>query len=55
MADTVVEKTYVKENIFKEANHLEPKEWLLTICNKSLNAKDFIEYLTNKYKEIYQF
>ena len=46
---------WMKENIFKDANHLEPKEWLLKICNKTLNAKDFIEYLTNKYKEIYQF
>ena len=46
---------WMKENIFKEANHLEPKEWLLKICNKTLNAKDFIEYLKNKDKEIYQF
>jgi len=43
------------ENVFKEANHLTPKEWIKNITNKSLTAKDFIEYLNDKYKEIYEF
>ena len=46
---------WMRENIFKEANHLTPKDWLLKICNKSLSAKDFLEYLNNKYKAIYKF
>ena len=46
---------WMRENIFKDANHLTPKEWLLKICNKSLSANDFLEYLNNKYKAIYKF
>ncbi len=45
---------WMKENIFKEANHLTPKEWLKNICNKELSAKDFLEYLNEKYKDIYE-
>ena len=44
---------WLKENVFKEANHLEPKEWIKKITNKSLTAKDFLEYLNEKYKDIY--
>ena len=47
-------KNWMKEHIFKEANHLSPKELIKNITNKSLTAKDFIEYLNNKYKDIYE-
>ena len=46
---------WMKENIFKEANHLDPKEWLKNITGNSLSAKDFLEYLNKKYSEIYKF
>ena len=46
---------WMKENIFKEANHLTPKEWIKNICNKSLKASDFLEYLNKKYSDIYKF
>ena len=46
---------WLKNNIFKDANHLEPKEWIKSITNKSLTAKDFIEYLNDKYSKIYNF
>ena len=45
---------WLKEHIFKEANHLDPKEWIKQITNKELSAKDFLEYLNNKYKDIYK-
>lgn len=48
-------KEWLKKHIFKDANHLEPKEWIKSITNKELNAKDFLEYLNNKYKDIYEF
>ena len=44
---------WLKNHIFKEANHLNPKEWIKQITNKELSAKDFLEYLNNKYKDIY--
>lgn len=46
---------WLKEHVFKEANRLEPKEWIKHITGKELSAKDFIEYLNNKYKDIYNF
>ena len=46
---------WLKEHIFKDANHLDPKEWIKKITNKELTAKDFLEYLNNKYKDIYNF
>ena len=42
-------------NIFKDANHLTPKEWIKNITNNSLNAKDFLDYLYKKYSDIYKF
>ena len=44
---------WLKEHVFKEANHLDSKEWIKKITNKDLTAKDFIEYLNEKYKDIY--
>ncbi|MBO4666611.1 MAG: carboxypeptidase M32 [Bacilli bacterium] len=46
---------WLKNHIFKEANHLDPKEWIKSITNKSLSAKDFLDYLNEKYQKIYHF
>ena len=46
-------KDWLKERVFKKANVLTPKEWLRDITGKSLSPKDFLEYLNNKYKDIY--
>ena len=46
---------WLRNHIFKDANHLEPKAWIKQITNKELSAKDFLEYLNNKYKDIYNF
>ena len=48
---TIIE--WLKEHVFKEANHLDSKEWIRRITNKDLTAKDFIEYLNEKYQDIY--
>ena len=45
---------WMREHVFKEANHLTPKEWLTKLTGKTLTAKDFIEYLNEKYKKIYE-
>ena len=46
---------WLKKHIFKDANHLDPKDWIKSITNKELSAKDFLEYLNDKYKDIYKF
>ena len=46
---------WLKEHIFKDANHLDPKDWIKQITNKELSAKDFLEYLNEKFKDIYEF
>ena len=46
---------WMKENVFIHANVLTPKEWLKELTGESLSPKAFLEYLNNKYKDIYQF
>ena len=43
------------ENVFIHANVLDPKDWLKELTGKELNAKDFLDYLNNKYSKIYRF
>lgn len=46
---------WMKNNVFIHANVLSPKEWIKEITGESLSPKAFLEYLNNKYKEIYNF
>lgn len=46
---------YLKSHVFKEANHLDPKDWIKKITSKELTAKDFLDYLNDKYSDIYNF
>lgn len=48
-------KSWLKDNVFAKANVLPPKKWLEDITGKSLSAKDFLEYLNEKYSKIYEF
>ena len=45
---------WMKEHVFKKANVLTPKEWLVDLTGRSLTAKDFLEYLNEKYMKIYE-
>ena len=45
---------WMKDVIFEHANVLTPKEWIKEITGESLSPKPFLEYLNNKYKEIYK-
>ncbi|MBO4354213.1 MAG: carboxypeptidase M32, partial [Clostridia bacterium] len=47
-------KTWLKEHVFKNSNTKKPKEWLKELTGKTLSAKDFLEYLNEKYSEIYR-
>lgn len=48
-------RSWMKENVFKNANRLDPNEWIKEITGKSLTPKDFLEYLNKKYSDIYKF
>lgn len=45
---------WMKENVFESATYLSPKAWIKKVTSRELTAKDFIEYLTDKYTEIYK-
>ena len=46
---------WMKENVFRLANVLTPKEWIKNLTGRALTAKDFLEYLNEKYSDIYKF
>ena len=46
---------WMKNRVFRLANVLKPKEWLFELTGKKLTAKDFLQYLNEKYGEIYGF
>lgn len=48
-------KDWLKENVFKKANRLSPKEWIVEVSGESITPKYFIEYLNKKYGDIYKF
>lgn len=43
----------LKINMLSKASLLPPKDWIRDIAGEDLNPKYFIEYLEEKYKEIY--
>ena len=47
-------KEWMKANVFAEANVLTPKEWLKKITGEALSPKAFLEYLNEKYADIYR-
>ena len=51
--DFLTIKDWMKEHVFKKASLLPPKDWIRDIAGEDLNPKYFIEYLEEKYKEIY--
>lgn len=46
---------WLKNNVFIHANRLDPKDWIKELTGKELTAKDFLEYLNEKYSKIYRF
>ena len=45
---------WMKQNVFAEANRTSPREWLGKLTGKELSAKDFLDYLNEKYTAIYR-
>ena len=44
---------WMKENVFSKANVLAPKEWIKDITGREFTPKDFLDYLEEKYGELY--
>lgn len=47
-------KQWMKDHVFIHANVLTPKEWIKELTGRSLTAKDFLDYLNEKYTKIYE-
>ena len=45
--------SWMKERVFKKADRLTPSEWIYDITGRSLTPNDFLDYLDEKYGEIY--
>ncbi|MBR6917681.1 MAG: carboxypeptidase M32, partial [Clostridia bacterium] len=44
---------WMTENVFSKANILEPKKWIRDITGRDFTPNDFLDYLEEKYGEIY--
>ncbi|SEK34577.1 carboxypeptidase Taq [Butyrivibrio sp. ob235] len=44
---------WMAENVFKKADRLSPSEWIKEITGRTLTADDFLDYLEEKYTELY--
>ena len=47
-------RDWMCRHVFRRANVLTPKEWLQELTGQALTAKDFLDYLNEKYSAIYQ-
>ena len=44
---------WMKEHVFSKADRLSPKEWIRDITGRSFTPEDFLDYLEEKYRELY--
>lgn len=44
---------WMKEHVFEKADRLSPKEWIYDITGRSFTPEDFLDYLEQKYSELY--
>ena len=47
-------KEWMIRHVFRQANVLTPKQWLKELTGRDLTAKDFLDYLNEKYSAIYE-
>ncbi|MBR0085008.1 MAG: carboxypeptidase M32, partial [Lachnospiraceae bacterium] len=45
---------WMKEHVFKKADRLDPKAWLKDITGRDFDPNDFLDYLEEKYSELYE-
>ena len=46
-------KKWLTKNVFNHASMLDPNEWIVKITGEPLNTKYYIEYLQNKFNDLY--
>lgn len=46
--------TWMTQNVWARADREAPKEWIKNITGRDFTPKDFLDYLENKYGEIYE-
>ncbi|MBQ1312040.1 MAG: carboxypeptidase M32 [Blautia sp.] len=46
--------SWMAENVFKKADRLSPADWIRDITGRDFTPDDFLDYLEEKYSEIYQ-
>ncbi len=45
--------SWMKENVWKEANCLDAKSWIKKITGRKFTSSDFLDYIEKKYGELY--
>lgn len=45
---------WMKENVFKKADRLDPADWIKDITGRDFTPDDFLDYLEEKYSKIYE-
>ncbi len=45
---------WMKEHVFARADRMDPKPWIKEITGRDFTAKDFLDYLEEKYSAIYE-
>lgn len=46
-------KKWLTKNVFNHASMMDPNEWIVKITGEPLNTKYYIEYLKNKFTDLY--
>ena len=46
--------SWMRDNVFKKADVLSPKDWLKDITGETFSPKAFLEYLEQKYSKLYE-
>lgn len=46
--------SWMKKNVFKKASLLDPDDWIKDIVGKTLDPEPYLDYLEEKYSEIYK-
>ena len=45
---------WMRDNVFKKADRLTPREWIRDITGRTLSADDYLDYLEKKYSGLYE-
>ena len=45
---------WMQDNVFLKADRLSPKEWIRDITGRELTCDDYMDYLEEKYSDVYE-